>query len=127
VTIKSYRCAHCGRQFATQDEINAHQLNDCGQKQTPELKLYCWRAKTYTAEAFVMAKSYEAARQALIATRLPWPSEPRPDRDDATKYELWRRWLEVERQNNTVDELLSLKYHDLIVLESGQVAWAEVS
>jgi len=27
VTIKSYRCAHCGRQFATQTAINAHRCD----------------------------------------------------------------------------------------------------
>ncbi len=91
------------------------------------MKLYCWRNKHYGAEAFVMAEDEDAARQALLATRSPLPKEPKPDREDPTKHALWLEWFNAEWQNEMVREILSGETHNLVVLEAGQVVWAEVS
>lgn len=88
------------------------------------MKLYCWRAKGYAEEAFVVA---ESARLALEATRVPRPTEPKPDRNEKN-YDLWNAWFHYEYHNTIIDNMLShTDWYDLVVLEPGQVAWAERS
>ena len=92
------------------------------------MKLFCWRAKSYGEEAFVMAEDEDAARHILLATRIPLPSEPKPARAEMSqKHDLWNKWLKAEWHNEKIREILSGSSHDLVVLEPGQVAWAEVS
>jgi chemotaxis regulatin CheY-phosphate phosphatase CheZ len=92
------------------------------------MKLYCWRHKSYGEEAFVMAEDEDAARRALLATRIPLPTEPKPLREEMNrKHNLWHAWFNAEWHNEKVRDMLSGDNHKLVVLEAGQVAWAEVS
>lgn len=87
------------------------------------MRLYCWRAKSYDGEAFVVATNLKAAHQALLDTKKSRPTEQKPSREHV----LWLAWFEAECHNRMIDNMLALKDYELIVLEPGQVAWAERS
>lgn len=92
------------------------------------MKLYCWRARDYDSEAFVVAESEAEARAAIEATRLPRPSGPEIiKRLHETNSDVWYRWVNYRIQKQLIDDMLSGETHDLYVLEPGDVAWVERS